>query len=503
MSRFSRISMISLSIALAGAAAPAWAQNAPAAASEADSAADAAGDIIVTANKRSERLQTVAASITAVTGESLERMAIQSPKEFGQIAPSLNFQAADEARLFNFSIRGIGTETFSVGVEPSVSTIVDGVVYTRVGSVFDGLSDLERVEVLNGPQGTLQGKNASAGAVVITTKGPNRDQFEGRVDLGLAEHGEYSGSLMLTGPINDTAAFRINGYYKQEDGVVRNVADGKTVNNSKSYGVRAKLLFEPSDGMKFTLAGDYGYRKADCCGEPIRVAAASGNVTAAFTGTPVGPENRLVNFNTPQEGYQKNGGVSLTGDIEIGEHTLTSITAYRIYRDFAIRDRDGTNAPFTGVTPQQLFSATVPGITAAEALTRMQALLVNPMSFACRNGVCGESNSLEKSDTFSQELRIASPTGGAFDYIVGAYFNTSKVERDLTIAGVRTNIAGNVSFPTPTTVSIDRLTAYVLADAVIKVKNDDAAIFANVNWRPFDRFTISAGARYVHDKLTY
>lgn len=479
---------------------PAYAQEVPPT-NSLDSADS--GEIIVTANKRNERLQSVPASITAVESGTLERMSIQSPKDFGQIAPSLNFQAADEARLFNFSIRGIGTESFSVGVEPSVSTIVDGVVYTRVGSVFDGLSDLERVEVLNGPQGTLQGKNASAGAVVITTKAPNRDKFEGRADLGLAEHGEYSGSLMLTGPLGDKLAFRINGYYKHEDGVVRNIGTGKTVNNSESYGGRGKLLFEPSDGVKFMLAADYGYRKADCCGEPIRVAAPSGNVTAAFTGTPVGPENRLVNFNTPQEGYQKNGGVSLQGDIEIGSHTLTSITAYRIYRDFAIRDRDGTNAPFTGVTPQQLFNATVPGISAADALTRMQALLVNPISFACRNGVCGESNSLERSDTFSQELRIASPGGGKLDYIVGAYFNSSKVERDLTIAGVRTNIAGNVSFPTPTTVTVLRDTAYVLADAVIKVKNDDAALFANVNLRPFDRFTISGGARYVHDKLTY
>ncbi len=512
MAPITRISLVSLALALA---APAWAQGAP---EGADSAAE--GEIIVTANKREERLQGVAASITAVSSESLEKLAIASPKDFGQVAPSLNFQAADEARLFNFSIRGIGTETFSVGVEPSVSTIVDGVVYTRVGSIFDGLSDLERVEVLNGPQGTLQGKNASAGAVVITTKAPNRDELQGRLDFGLAEHNEFKVSAMVTGPLSETVAFRLNGYYHREDGIIRNVANGQTVNNAKSYGARGKLLFEPTDGMKFTLAADYGYRKADCCAEPIRVAGTGlfpatpggantvpGNVTAAFTGTPVGPENRFVNFNTEQEGYQKNGGASLQGDIEIGDHTLTSITAYRIYRDFAIRDRDGTPAPFTGVTPQQLFSATVPGITAADALTRMQALLVNPLSFACRttNGtpICGESNSLERSDTFSQELRIASPAGGTFDYIVGAYMNISKVERDLTIAGVRSNIAGNVSFPTPTTVSIDRLTAYVLADAVIKVKNSDYAVFANVNVRPVDRLTISGGVRFVHDRLDY
>ena len=168
MASIARISLISLAISLAAQAAPALAQADSSAAAEAQNADDGAeGEIIVTANKRNERLQSVPASITAVQAETLDRMAIASPKEFGQISPTLNFQAADEARLFNFSIRGVGTETFSIGVEPSVSTIVDGVVYTRVGSVFDGLTDLERVEVLNGPQGTLQGKNASAGAVVI------------------------------------------------------------------------------------------------------------------------------------------------------------------------------------------------------------------------------------------------------------------------------------------------------------------------------------------------
>ncbi|MEY2943588.1 MAG: hypothetical protein RLY97_1602 [Pseudomonadota bacterium] len=512
MTHIARTSFISLAFALASLSAPAFAQadsKAPVPAAQAPDA-PAPGEIIVTANKRNERLQSVPASVTAVSSETLARMAIQSPKEFGQISPTLNFQAADEARLFNFSIRGIGTDTFSVGVEPSVSTIVDGVVYTRVGSIFDGLSDLEKVEVLNGPQGTLQGKNASAGAVVITTKAPNRDRLQGRAEFGLAEHGEYSGTLMLTGPINDKLAFRVNGYYRAEDGVVTNIGTGKTVNNATSYGVRAKLLFEPSSDVKFTLLGDWSYRKADCCAEPLRIAAASGNVTAAFTGTPVGPLNTFVNLNTPQEGSQKNRGVSLQGDIAVGNHTLTTITAFRQYRDFAIRDRDGTNAPFTGVTPTQLFSATNPGITAAAALAKLQTLLVNPLSFSCRylNGagaepVCGESNSLEKSDTFSQEIRLASPTGGKVDYILGAYYYNALTERDLTIAGVRSNIAGNVSFPTTTSVLVANPNAYVLADAIIKVRNVDAAAFANVNVHASEKLTISGGIRFVYDKLTY
>ncbi|PKB13495.1 iron complex outermembrane receptor protein [Novosphingobium kunmingense] len=512
MADYSRISMISLSVALASVATPSWAQTAPAGDSAVEAPTDelAPGEIIVTANKRNERLQDVAVSVQAVDGETLANRAITTPKDFGQISPTLNFQAADEARLFNFSIRGIGTESFSVGVEPSVSTIVDGVVYTRVGSVFDGLGDLERVEVLNGPQGTLQGKNASAGAVVITTAAPNRDRFAGKAEAGIAEHGEYLGNLMLTGPITDQLAFRVFGYYHTEDGVVRDIKTNKTINNSESYGVRAKLLWEPIDGSTITLAGDWSKRTADCCGEPIRIAAASGNVTAAFTGTPVGPDNTFVNFDTLQEGYQKNRGVSLTGDFGIGDHSLTTITAYRVYNDFAIRDRDGTNAPFAGVTPTELFRATNPGITPAAALTLMDNLLINPLSFSCRTTtrsttepVCGESQSYEFNKTFTQEVRLTSPTGGLIDYVAGLFYYNALTGRDLTIAGVRSNIAGNVTFPTPTTVVVSRDTAYVLADMQARVRNINYAAFANVNVHPTDQLTLTGGIRYVRDEIEF
>ncbi len=458
---------------------------------------------MVTANKRVERLQEVPASITAVGAATIEKMQIVNPQDFQQLAPTLNFQAADEARLFNFSIRGIGTEAFSVGVEPSVATIIDGVVYTRPGAAFDGLGDIERVEVLNGPQGTLQGKNASAGAISIVTKAPNRTEFEGRAEVTAAEANEYRANLMLTGPINETLAYRAFAYYRTNDGEVTNVATGNTVNNVESYGLRGKLAWEPSDGISLLLAADYSERTADCCAEPIRAPAASGNVTQDFTGAEVGPDSKYVNLNTSQDGSQDNRGVSLEGNFDIGVLTLTSVTAYREYRDRAIRDRDGTNAPFTGVTPQQLFEATVPGISAADALSRLDALLVNPLSFSVRNGVVGESNSFEMNDTFSQEFRLTSPADGIFDYMVGLFYYDSVVERDLTIAGVRSNIAGNVSFPTPTTVTVNRPTAYVLADMATKVDTTNKAIFANFNLRPIERLTLTAGARYLEEDLRW
>lgn len=460
-------------------------------------------EIIVTASKREEKLQSVPASVVAVTADMMQKQNILDIKNFEQFAPSLNFQAGDEARLFNFSIRGVGSESFSVGVEPSVSTIVDGVVYTRPGAAFDGLGDLERVEVLNGPQGTLQGKNASAGAVVIVTKRPNRYEFEGSVDYTIAEDNDHNVSLVLSGPVNEKLAYRLYSYYKTADGQVVNVSNGDTVNDVEGHGFRGKLEFEPKDGINLLLAADYSYRDSGCCGEPIRVPAASGNVTSAFTGAAAGPDSNQVNFNTPQQGSQENEGVSLEGNFDVGSLTLTSLTAYRTFEDEAIRDRDGTNAPFTGVTAQQLFEATHPGISQTAATALLDDLLLNSLSFACRDGVCGESNNLENNDTFSQEFRLTSPGGGFFDYLVGLYYYDSAVERDVTIAGVRSNIAGNVSFPTPTTVAVNRPTAYVLADMVTNVDTVNKAVFGNFNLRPLTGLTLTAGFRYLRDTLQW
>jgi iron complex outermembrane receptor protein len=459
-------------------------------------------EVVITGNKREERLQSVPASVTAVTADMMDKQQILQIKDFQQFAPSLNFQSGDEARLFNFSIRGVGSESFSVGIEPSVSTIVDGVVYTRPGAAFDGLADLERVEVLNGPQGTLQGKNASAGAVVIVTKRPNRSAFESRVEYTVAEDNDHNVSLMFTGPVNDKLAYRLHSYYKSADGQVVNVATGKTVNNVKGHGFRGKLEYEPTDGINLLLAADYTYRNSDCCGEPIRVPAASGNVTAAFTGAAIGPDSEQVNFNTVQEGHQTNDGVSLEANFKVANLTLTSLTAYREYEDFAIRDRDGTNASFTGVTAQQLFSATHPGISQADATVLLDNLLLNSLSFSCRNGVCGESNNLEQNDTFTQEIRLTSPAGGVFDYLLGLYYYDSAVERDVTIAGVRSNIPGNVAF-SGNTATVLRPTAYVLADLLTKVDTVDKAVFGNFNFRPVSGLTLTPGFRYLRDTLKW
>lgn len=494
MSFDTRISLAALALGLL--ATPAFAADAPATDGAAAPAVPA--EIIVTANKRSEKLHDVPASVSAASGVTLAKLAVINAQDLVQIAPSLSFQASQEARLFSFSVRGIGTFSTSVAVEPSVSTIVDGVVYARPGAIFDSLSDLERVEVLSGPQGTLQGKNASAGVVNIITARPNKTRFEGKAEATVAQNNEFGTNLILTGPLTPNLAFRAAGYYRRNDGLVTNVATGKSVNNVEAYGFRGKLAWDAAPGVSFLLIGDISHRKADCCAEPIRQesgAGTVGNVTATYTHTPVGPDNTQVNYDTPNEGYQNNRGVSLQADIAIGSHTLTSITAYRYFEDFARHDRDGTNAPFTGVTAQELYPTL--SASAAEAAFRASSL-VNSVDFVERNGVAGELVSREKNQTFSQELRIASPTGGLVDYIGGLFFYDNRVERDLAIGGVLATTPG---------VSLNPLTipasAYKFSDLITVPHSKNYSAFASVNVHPVSGLTLTLGGRYIKEDLTW
>ncbi len=174
-------------------------------------------EVIVTARKREQSLQDVSVAVTALTTEAIADAQLYSAQDLVQLVPSLTFQEGSNPRQSSFNIRGIGTQSFSTGVEPSVSTMLDGVVMGRSGQAFMQLLDIERVEVLRGPQGTLFGKNASAGVVHIITKDPS-PEFSGEVMVGAAEGDEYRGGATVAGPITDTLGFRLSGYASDIDG---------------------------------------------------------------------------------------------------------------------------------------------------------------------------------------------------------------------------------------------------------------------------------------------
>src|SRR5262245_53075043 len=192
-------------------------------------------DVIVTAQKREQRQQDVPLAVTAVTGATLENQQINDTINLVKAVPSLTFQAGNNPSNNSFRIRGVGTSLFSLGVEPSVSVVVDGVVQSRQSQNFTDFADIERVEVLRGPQGTLFGKNATAGVINIITARPTRDLLI-KSSLTAAQDDEYRASGTLSGPITDTLRARLNVFYNDVGGYHTNAANGRDEGDSKGKG---------------------------------------------------------------------------------------------------------------------------------------------------------------------------------------------------------------------------------------------------------------------------
>lgn len=371
--------------ATATTAAETTPQTSPA---DADAAAplssDVAAEIVVTAQRRAESVQRVPVAITAVRGDALQRLNITSPQQLTLIDPSVRYKQSTSTGNSGFLIRGIGTSSFSAGIEQSISTVVDGVVLGDP-STISTLVDIERVEILRGPQGMLFGKNASAGLVSFTTVRPKIGVAElvGHGELGTQGHGVAN--LIGNVPISETSALRVFGFYKQRDGVVRNLnpALPRDVDGQLNYGGGAKFLWKPTDALSVFLSADYSEVGRFCC-SMVWAKNAPGYapaVTLAQYGITASPTNRYVAIGGRSYGYAKRGGGSAEINYDMGDYALTSVTAYRqSYRE-SFYDGDNTT-----------------------------------VNYVDRNG---GSNALRQ---ISQELRLTSPTGGLIDYVAGLFF---------------------------------------------------------------------------------
>ena len=213
-------------------------------------AQDSAGwqleEVVVTAQKREEKLSDVPVAVTALTSEQIDAAFANNIEDLQSMVPSVSFRKGNTTRNSALTVRGIGTISFSIAAEPSVSTVVDGVVLGRSGQAFGDLYDLERIEVLRGPQGTLFGKNASAGVVNMTTKRPGTE-FEGSVEAQLFQDNEYSLKASVSGPLSDRARGSLTILDKQFDGYVSNVFNNQQTNGYDRSGMRGMLEFDISD----------------------------------------------------------------------------------------------------------------------------------------------------------------------------------------------------------------------------------------------------------------
>lgn len=454
-------------LALSVFATPALAQD-----TADDSDAQAPGEIVVTAQKRSESLQSVPVAVSVLSGEALSEAARPSIESATQMVPSLNFLKSGTTLNQTIFLRGVGTATFSIAGEPSVSTVVDGVVYARSGEAFSDLVDAAQIEVLRGPQGTLFGKNASAGVINITTQMP-KNELGGTVEASYFDRNEVrvKGSINL--PMGESLAGRFSAFYGEYDGNIRNVTTNEWVNGYKHWGARAQFLYNPSDDLRLYVAADYYKNDDDCCADIIATVPLTGagvpttSLASAVLPTPKGADTRAVAQNLVTATKEEGWGVSAQADIGLGDHTLTSITAYRGWDNTEIRDGDWLDKAYVGFV--QL-----------------------------------HDSGPQTSNTFSQELRITSPGDTALSYVVGAYYSRAYSERTFTrnvtqctaVTGAPTNVlipCGSVN-ANPST--------FPSGTATFGSTFNNFALFGQATFKLSDTARLIGGLRYTHDKLS-
>jgi iron complex outermembrane receptor protein len=321
--------------AMACALTPLQAQALP----ETSAAAQSDGEIVVTAQRRSERLKDVPASVTAISGAALQAAGITGIQNIVQLSPGLTYHST--APYAQPAIRGVGTIVTSAGNDPNVAIYVDGVYMpTQTANTFD-LNDVSRIEVLKGPQGTLYGRNSTGGAILVTTEQP---AFKPRLDMS-ASYGRFNEVRLngfATAPLTDTLAASLSGSYHDDDGYVRDVTTNTRQARYKEWSVRSKLLFQPTSDVSFTLKGDYA-SKYDNTGYSIKVL--NGNLDrTGLVGTVIIPSDpREIALTRVPYSDVKGGGVSLVGSIDMGFANLSTVSSWRKTKGYFVNDQDRTN----------------------------------------------------------------------------------------------------------------------------------------------------------------
>ncbi|WP_068076525.1 TonB-dependent receptor [Novosphingobium lentum] len=333
-------------------AVPAFAQGAPAPADTRDSASiDANGEILVIARKREERLVDVPIAITALNSDALERAGAKDLSGVQGAIPNVNIvQGRGSASSANFFIRGIGQPDALQTFDPAVGVYVDGVYLSRIQGALLNLFDVERVEVLRGPQGTLYGKNTIGGAVNVVSKKPDLTTLKGEASFTYGRFNELTGKAYVSAPlVADKLALSLAGVYDTRDGIVTDPRTGRKYNDRDNLSGRAILRARPSDTVEVLIAGDYTrQRNAATLGyltAPLVQTNFATGATVLSPANPYGPYNYQASTSlAPGQGQKlDHWGVSGTINLDLSDALqLTSITAYRrLKTDFFI-DIDAT-----------------------------------------------------------------------------------------------------------------------------------------------------------------
>ncbi len=420
-------------------------------------------EIMVTAQKRAENVQDVPLAITAVRGEALASMNITQPQQLSLIDPSVRFKQSLSSSASGLTIRGVGTSSFSAGIEQSISTVVDGVVLADPASLAT-LADIERVEILRGPQGMLFGKNASAGLVHFITNRPKLNESSGQLHLQYGERGEQVLQAIGNLAVSDTFALRLVATHNQRDGLIRNVAKDNAFTDPQDVStLTLKALWRPSDDLTVYFSADRTDNDAFCCSSTWRKVTPgyAPAVTNARYGIVAGPKNLQVAANGPSQGKSTAQGGTLQVDYGLGDLTLTSISAYRSVKREAFYDGDLT-----------------------------------PVSYVDTNGGAG------KTDWLSQELRLTSPIGERFDYVAGLYLFHSKASSLIRQRGQLSWIVPASNGAVVPIIPGAPLGTIFETSTVNDINSTSLAGFGQVGLHITPKLDLIAGARITRDEIT-
>ena len=436
-------------------------------------------EIIVTAQKREQNIQDVPISMQVIDSQLINDLAADDISELSEFIPGLDVGAGSPTQP-RYTIRGVTTSDFGVGTEPAVGVYVDGVYSARSGAAVLALGDVERIEVLKGPQGTLFGRNAAAGAVSVVTQKPTQE-LEGHVGMRLGNYGKLRFDGMLNVPITDTLALRVSGLYNERDGLYTDAATGEDLSREKNWATRAALKWDGGGATNAILTYTHDSLNQDARPAIGIVAIPPLPGRAPYPADPatyLDPRDVPV-FNDVVDNHETRDldEITFTVNHDLNENiTLTSISSWRQFETENREDEDGTN----------------------------------------RIDTYFDTNNREENESWYQEFRLAG-NSGAIDWLVGAsYYDESaeQISDTFTFTDTINTTLGNIGFGTPFTdleygvlvpngVPLSVL-GHGWREAIFNEGEYKAiAAYADVIWAVNDQLNVTVGGRYTEDDKSF
>jgi iron complex outermembrane receptor protein len=422
-------------------------------------------EVIVTATKRAESLQDTPVTVNAFSADTILEAGINNAGDLAVMTPALAINVNTSPFNARMTIRGVGTAQTDPALEPSVGLFVDGVFIGRTGLGMSDLTDIERIEVLQGPQGTLYGKNTNAGAISVITSKPSLEEFEGHLEASVGNYGMGRLTASASGPLAQNVAYRLSGSVNQRDGYYDNGA-GDDLNDADDWNLQGKLLWDVTDSLSFLLSGSHVDRDTTCCGADAvqTVAVNDALVARGFSPDRNDPYDYEIAPDKESRFEMESDLLSLTVEYDAPFGEIISITAWNDYDYVVDQDADRSQLDVLALVNDQFAG-----------------------------------------DSLSQELRLSASAGESLDYQVGLFYYEQTTERGGT--GEPFVIVGedfipiasqqDLPFPVPIGFLVQPGDNLVID---MTQKTETMALFGQATWHIGDAWHLTGGLRWTDEK---